>query len=96
MQFVKRRGDLATDQVRTPGSRRTSNVHRLANFASSRLVEQYQIVTVSRAASFMPGVRGRVPEKNHRCIGSGSFADIRADTQWLAQQGVTEVFYELN
>jgi probable F420-dependent oxidoreductase len=27
---------------------------------------------------------------------SGSFADIRADTQWLAQQGVTEVFYDLN
>jgi probable F420-dependent oxidoreductase len=27
---------------------------------------------------------------------SGSFADIRADTQWLAEQGVTEIFYDLN
>jgi probable F420-dependent oxidoreductase len=27
---------------------------------------------------------------------SGSFPDIRADTEWLAEQGVTEVFYDLN
>ena len=27
---------------------------------------------------------------------SGSFDDIRGDTQWLADQGVTEVFYDLN
>jgi probable F420-dependent oxidoreductase len=27
---------------------------------------------------------------------SGSFADIRADTEWLAGQGVTEIFYDLN
>jgi hypothetical protein len=27
---------------------------------------------------------------------SGGFDQIRADTQWLAEQGVTEVFYDLN
>jgi probable F420-dependent oxidoreductase len=27
---------------------------------------------------------------------SGSFPDIRADTEWLAEQGVTELFYDLN
>ena len=27
---------------------------------------------------------------------SGDFDQIRADTQWLAEQGVTEVFYDLN
>jgi len=27
---------------------------------------------------------------------SGSFDDIRADTQRLAERGVTEVFYDLN
>jgi alkanesulfonate monooxygenase SsuD/methylene tetrahydromethanopterin reductase-like flavin-dependent oxidoreductase (luciferase family) len=27
---------------------------------------------------------------------SGSFDDIRADTAWLGEQGVTEVFYDLN
>jgi probable F420-dependent oxidoreductase len=27
---------------------------------------------------------------------SGSFDQIRADTRWLAEQGVTEVFYDLN
>jgi probable F420-dependent oxidoreductase len=38
----------------------------------------------------------RVPEGGGRVLLSGSFADIRADTQWLAEQGVTEVFYDLN
>lgn len=27
---------------------------------------------------------------------SGSFAQIRADVEWLAEQGVTELFYDLN
>ena len=37
-----------------------------------------------------------VPEGGGRVPLSGSFADIRADIEWLAQQGVTEVFYDLN
>ena len=37
-----------------------------------------------------------VPEGGGRMLLSGSFGDIRADTEWLAEQGVTEVFYELN
>jgi probable F420-dependent oxidoreductase len=31
-----------------------------------------------------------------RLVLSGSFDQIRADTEWLGQQGVTEVFYDLN
>jgi probable F420-dependent oxidoreductase len=31
-----------------------------------------------------------------RIVLSGSFDQIRADTEWLGQQGVTEVFYDLN
>ena len=27
---------------------------------------------------------------------SGSWDQIRADTEWLASQGVTEIFYDLN
>jgi hypothetical protein len=27
---------------------------------------------------------------------SGSYDKIRSDTQWLAGQGVTEIFYDLN
>jgi alkanesulfonate monooxygenase SsuD/methylene tetrahydromethanopterin reductase-like flavin-dependent oxidoreductase (luciferase family) len=42
------------------------------------------------------GAPVRVPEGGGRVLLSGSFADIRADTQWLAEQGVTEVFYDLN
>jgi probable F420-dependent oxidoreductase len=37
-----------------------------------------------------------VPEGGGRMPLSGSFDDIRADTQQLAQRGVTEVFYDLN
>jgi probable F420-dependent oxidoreductase len=37
-----------------------------------------------------------VPEGGGRVPLSGSFADIRADIEWLAEQGVTEVFYDLN
>jgi probable F420-dependent oxidoreductase len=37
-----------------------------------------------------------VPEGGGRVLLSGSFDDIRADTAWLAGQGVTELFYDLN
>ncbi|HSR24939.1 MAG TPA: TIGR03619 family F420-dependent LLM class oxidoreductase [Candidatus Eisenbacteria bacterium] len=37
-----------------------------------------------------------VPEGGGRVPLSGSFDDIRADIAWLAEQGVTEVFYDLN
>jgi probable F420-dependent oxidoreductase len=37
-----------------------------------------------------------VPEGGGRRPLSGSFDDIRGDTQWLAEQGVTEIFYDLN
>jgi probable F420-dependent oxidoreductase len=35
------------------------------------------------------------PDGGRRLL-SGSFDQIRADTQWLEEQGVTEVFYDLN
>ena len=37
-----------------------------------------------------------VPEGGGRLPLSGSFDDIRADTQQLAERGVTEIFYDLN
>jgi probable F420-dependent oxidoreductase len=37
-----------------------------------------------------------VPEGGGRRLLSGSYADIRADVEWLAERGVTEVFYDLN
>ncbi len=36
------------------------------------------------------------PETGERLLLSGSYAQIRADTDWLGEQGVTEVFYDLN
>jgi probable F420-dependent oxidoreductase len=37
-----------------------------------------------------------VPEGGGRVLLSGSYDDIRGDTEWLAEQGVTEIFYDLN
>ncbi|HUY45770.1 MAG TPA: TIGR03619 family F420-dependent LLM class oxidoreductase [Streptosporangiaceae bacterium] len=37
-----------------------------------------------------------VPEGGGRVLLSGSYADIRSDAQWLAERGVTELFYDLN
>jgi probable F420-dependent oxidoreductase len=37
-----------------------------------------------------------VPEGGGRVLLSGSYDDIRADTEWLSEQGVTEIFYDLN
>jgi probable F420-dependent oxidoreductase len=37
-----------------------------------------------------------IPEGGGRVLLSGSYADIRGDVEWLAERGVTEVFYDLN
>ncbi|HTT50630.1 MAG TPA: TIGR03619 family F420-dependent LLM class oxidoreductase [Streptosporangiaceae bacterium] len=42
------------------------------------------------------GAAVTVPEGGGRLLLSGSYPDIRADAQWLAGQGVTELFYDLN
>ncbi len=42
------------------------------------------------------GASVTVPEGGGRLLLSGSYPDIRGDAQWLAGQGVTELFYDLN
>jgi probable F420-dependent oxidoreductase len=42
-----------------------------------------------------PGAEAKGPDGGRRLL-SGSFAQIRDDTAWLGEQGVTEVFYDLN
>jgi probable F420-dependent oxidoreductase len=41
------------------------------------------------------GTEAKGPDGGRRLL-SGSFAQIREDTAWLGEQGVTEVFYDLN
>jgi probable F420-dependent oxidoreductase len=43
-----------------------------------------------------PGEEVAAPAGDGRVLLSGSYDQIRADTAWLASQGVTEVFYDLN
>ena len=42
------------------------------------------------------GQEAHSPETGERLLLSGSYTQIRADTDWLGEQGVTEVFYDLN
>jgi probable F420-dependent oxidoreductase len=42
------------------------------------------------------GEEARSPETGERQLLSGSYAQIRADADWLGERGVTEVFYDLN
>ena len=42
------------------------------------------------------GQEARSPETGERLLLSGGYEQIRADTAWLGEQGVTEVFYDLN
>jgi probable F420-dependent oxidoreductase len=43
----------------------------------------------------LAGASADRPDGSRRLL-SGSFAQIREDTAWLGEQGVTEVFYDLN
>jgi probable F420-dependent oxidoreductase len=43
----------------------------------------------------LAGAEAKGPDGGRRLL-SGSFAQIREDTAWLGEQGVTEVFYDLN
>jgi probable F420-dependent oxidoreductase len=42
------------------------------------------------------GEEARSPETGERLLLSGSYAQIRADADWLAERGVTDLFYDLN
>ena len=41
------------------------------------------------------GAEAKGPDGGRRLL-SGSYAQIREDTDWLAARGVTELFYDLN
>jgi hypothetical protein len=43
----------------------------------------------------LAGAEAKGPDGGRRLL-SGSYAQIREDTAWLAGQGVTELFYDLN
>ena len=43
-----------------------------------------------------PGADAMAPDGSGRLLLSGGYEQIKADTQWLAERGVTELFYDLN
>jgi probable F420-dependent oxidoreductase len=61
-----------------------------------RIAEPIAVVREAAAGDPRVVVRGvvRVGERNGRL--SGSYDDIRADAAWLGEQGVTELYYDLN
>ena len=55
-----------------------------------RALEDDQAAVVARA-----GAEAKGPDGGRRLL-SGSFAQILQDAAWLGEQGVTELFYDLN
>jgi probable F420-dependent oxidoreductase len=68
-------------------------VVRAAAAAAGRDPDEIRIICrgVVRA-----GAEARSPETGERLLLSGTYEQIRADTGWLGERGVTEVFYDLN
>jgi probable F420-dependent oxidoreductase len=68
-------------------------VVRAAAAAAGRDPDEIRIICrgVVRA-----GAEARSPDTGERLLLSGSYEQIRADTGWLGERGVTEVFYDLN
>jgi probable F420-dependent oxidoreductase len=76
----------------------------------SRISEDIKVVRAAAAAAgrdpdgiriicrgvVRAGAEARSPDTGERLLLSGSYEQIRADTGWLGERGVTEVFYDLN
>ena len=62
----------------------------------SRIGEGVEVVRSAAAAVGRDPAETKTPEGSGRLLLSGSYEQIKADTQWLAERGVTELFYDLN
>jgi probable F420-dependent oxidoreductase len=81
----------------------TASAANLAQIGSSVALIQETAATHGRGplriicrGVVRPGAEATSPRTGERLLLSGSFEQIRADVGWLASQGVTEVFYDLN
>ncbi|MGH3880672.1 MAG: LLM class F420-dependent oxidoreductase, partial [Actinophytocola sp.] len=61
-----------------------------------RIAEQVAVVREAAAGDPRIVVRGVVRLGLRQGRLSGSYEEIRADAEWLAEQGVTELYYDLN
>ena len=61
-----------------------------------RIADDIAVVRSAASGPVRVVVRGVVRPGPRTGRLSGSYAEIRADAEWLAEQGVTELFYDLN
>jgi probable F420-dependent oxidoreductase len=61
-----------------------------------RIADDIAVVRSAASGPVRVVVRGVVRPGSRTGRLSGSYAEIRADAEWLAEQGVTELFYDLN
>lgn len=97
-QALRRAGRLADGWItssRTDLSRIGEGIEVIRTAAAEAGRDPAAIRIICRGV-VRAGATAVVPEGGGRVLLSGSYEDIRADTEWLGQQGVTEVFYDLN
>jgi alkanesulfonate monooxygenase SsuD/methylene tetrahydromethanopterin reductase-like flavin-dependent oxidoreductase (luciferase family) len=76
-------------------SRISENIKVVRTAAAEAGRDPHEVRIICRGV-IRAGEEARSPETGERQLLSGSYAQIRADADWLAERGVDEVFYDLN
>ena len=93
---MERAGQIADGWV-TASAANLSEIGRSVNFVQETAAAHGRApLRIICRGVVRPGAEVVSPRTGERLVLSGSFEQIRADVAWLASQGVTEVFYDLN
>ena len=94
---MERAGRIAEGWI-TSSRADLSNIREAADMISGAAAaagRDPDVVRIICRGVVLAGDEAKGPDGGRRLL-SGSFAQIREDTAWLGEQGVTELFYDLN
>jgi probable F420-dependent oxidoreductase len=95
MERAGRAADGWMTSSRADLSRISENIKVVRTAAAEAGRDAHEVRIICRGV-IRAGEETRSPETGERQLLSGSYAQIRADADWLAERGVDEVFYDLN
>jgi probable F420-dependent oxidoreductase len=95
MERAGRAADGWMTSSRADLSRISENIKIVRTAAAEAGRDPHEVRIICRGV-IRAGEEARSPETGERQLLSGSYAQIRADADWLAERGVSEVFYDLN